>query len=225
MNLDEDVELDRILAGADFTEGGEADQEPGLSPELVGAVATPTVDTVSAQGMAPHKGREGVTQTGEGLCQGPFPSFSQPIIIIFALFNFSENSKVMKFAKIKWHKNFSVYCTPRVLLILLRIKKIYCENSYFVLSFPSSLIQKLYIIYKRSNTPNDCSTMRNFPFQEYSCMRAKIGELWLQTRTTVSFWYANLCILTCTTQNYRLCEDISYIQWLLYSQSCIFWAG
>ena len=35
MNLHEDVELDRILAGADFTEGGKADEEPGLSLELM----------------------------------------------------------------------------------------------------------------------------------------------------------------------------------------------
>ena len=52
MNLDEDVELDRILAGKDFAEGDEADQEPGLSPELAGVVTTPTVDAASAQGMA-----------------------------------------------------------------------------------------------------------------------------------------------------------------------------
>ena len=82
MNLDEDVDLDWILVGADFTEGGEADQKPGLSPEFVGAITTPTVDAVNTQGMAPPEGREGVTQTGEGLYQGPFPSFSQPIIII-----------------------------------------------------------------------------------------------------------------------------------------------
>ena len=61
MNLDEDVELDRILVGADFTEGGGADKEPGLSLELVGAVETHTVDAGSAQGMAPREGREGVT--------------------------------------------------------------------------------------------------------------------------------------------------------------------
>ena len=36
MNLDE--ELDRILARADFTEVGQADNEPRLSSELVGAV-------------------------------------------------------------------------------------------------------------------------------------------------------------------------------------------
>ena len=38
MSLDEDVELDRILASADFTEDCAANNEPGLSPELVGAV-------------------------------------------------------------------------------------------------------------------------------------------------------------------------------------------
>ena len=57
MNLNEDVELDWILAGADFTEVGEADHKPGHSPELVGAVATSTVDAVSAQGIASREGR------------------------------------------------------------------------------------------------------------------------------------------------------------------------
>ena len=73
MNQDEDMELERILAGTD----GEADDEPGLLPELVGAVNTPTVDAVSTQGMAPREGREGVIQTGEGSRQGPSLSFSQ----------------------------------------------------------------------------------------------------------------------------------------------------
>ena len=59
MNPNEKVELDRILAKADFTEGGEADEKPGLLPELVEAVATPTVDVVSIQEMAPHEEREG----------------------------------------------------------------------------------------------------------------------------------------------------------------------
>ena len=76
MNLDEDMELDCILAGVDFTEGGEVDDEPGLSLELVGVVVTPTVDAGSAQGMASREGREAVTQTGEGSCQGPSLSFS-----------------------------------------------------------------------------------------------------------------------------------------------------
>ena len=52
MNLDKDVELDRTLAGADFTVDGEADDEPGLSLELVGAVVTPIVDALSTQEMA-----------------------------------------------------------------------------------------------------------------------------------------------------------------------------
>ena len=50
MNLDE--KLDCILARVDFTEGGEANDEPALSPELVGAVMTPTVDASSTQEMA-----------------------------------------------------------------------------------------------------------------------------------------------------------------------------
>ena len=52
MNLEEEAELDRILAGADCVTSGEADEEPGPSPELLGAVETPTVDAVSTQGMA-----------------------------------------------------------------------------------------------------------------------------------------------------------------------------
>ena len=71
MNVDVDVELDRILGGADFTEGGEADQEPGLSPELVAAVATHTVDAVSAQGIATRQGREGITLKGGAYARRP----------------------------------------------------------------------------------------------------------------------------------------------------------
>ena len=62
MNHDEDTELDRILAGAelaDYIEGGEVDEEPRPSPELVEAVMTPTVDVVNAQEMASHEGRKG----------------------------------------------------------------------------------------------------------------------------------------------------------------------
>ena len=40
----------------DFNDGGEADDEPGLSLELIGAVVTPTVDARSAQEMAPREG-------------------------------------------------------------------------------------------------------------------------------------------------------------------------
>ena len=76
MNFDEDMELDRILVEANFTEGGEVDNEPGLLPKLVGAVVTPTVDAGSTQEMAPHERRERVMQTEEGSCQGPSLSFS-----------------------------------------------------------------------------------------------------------------------------------------------------
>ena len=77
MNPDKDAELNRILAGPYYIEGGEADEETGPSPELLGAVKTPTVDTVSTQGMALREGREGVTQFGEGSClQGPSLGFS-----------------------------------------------------------------------------------------------------------------------------------------------------
>ena len=56
---------------------GESNDEPGLSPELVGAVITPTLDAVSTQEMALREGRVEATQNGEGLCQGPSLSFSQ----------------------------------------------------------------------------------------------------------------------------------------------------
>ena len=36
MNLEEEAELDYILAGADYVEGGEVDEEPGPSPEQRG---------------------------------------------------------------------------------------------------------------------------------------------------------------------------------------------
>ena len=76
MNLNEDEELDRIVAGAGFPEDGTANDESGLSPELVGAVITPTLDASSTQEMALREGRVGNTQLGEGSCQGPSLSFS-----------------------------------------------------------------------------------------------------------------------------------------------------
>ena len=36
MNLEEEAELDRILAGAGYVKGGEADEQPGPSPEQRG---------------------------------------------------------------------------------------------------------------------------------------------------------------------------------------------
>ena len=36
MNLEEEAELDLILAGADYVKGGKEDEEPGPSPEQRG---------------------------------------------------------------------------------------------------------------------------------------------------------------------------------------------
>ena len=44
MNLDEDAELDRMLADVDLTEDGAANDELGLSKELIEALVTPTLD-------------------------------------------------------------------------------------------------------------------------------------------------------------------------------------
>ena len=98
MNLDEDVELDRILARADFTEEGEADDEQGLSQELVGAVMTPSVHASNTQEMAFRDGRVGVTQTGRrGLMPTSLPiSFSHEDRITFDRDSF-EGSRTVSF--------------------------------------------------------------------------------------------------------------------------------
>ena len=78
MNPAKEGELDHILAGADYTEYDEASEQPGPSPELTGAVTTPTMDAVSAEGMAPLEWRKGVTEGKAGrrwLLPGAF-SFS-----------------------------------------------------------------------------------------------------------------------------------------------------
>ena len=59
MNPAEEAELDCILARADYPEWDEASEQPAPSPEVIGAVMIPTMDAVSAEGMAPHEGREG----------------------------------------------------------------------------------------------------------------------------------------------------------------------
>ena len=73
MNPNEDEELDHILAGANFTK---TDDEPRLSPELVGAIVTPMADALSTQEMALREERVGEMQPGEGSYQGPSLSFS-----------------------------------------------------------------------------------------------------------------------------------------------------
>ena len=42
MNQAEKTELDRILAGADYSEFDVENEQPGPSPGLIGAVTTPT---------------------------------------------------------------------------------------------------------------------------------------------------------------------------------------
>ena len=59
MNPAEEAELDRILAGVDYTECNEVSQHPGPSPELTGAVTTRMMDAVSAKGMAPVRRGKG----------------------------------------------------------------------------------------------------------------------------------------------------------------------
>ena len=71
MNPAKEAELDHILAGANYTECDETSEQPGPSPELIGAVTTFTMAAVSAEG------REGVTRIGGGSCQGPSFSLSQ----------------------------------------------------------------------------------------------------------------------------------------------------
>ena len=77
MNPAEKAELHRILAGADYTECDEVSEQLGPSPESVGAVMTPMMDTVSAEAIALHEGREGVMHIRGGSCQGPCLSLSQ----------------------------------------------------------------------------------------------------------------------------------------------------
>ena len=91
MSFSDDDDLDHILAGADYVEPDQAMLEPGPTPELLGAVESPTDDAVSVEGMAPREGSEGELrigeelQIGEGLCQWPSPCFSQAGEFICAL--------------------------------------------------------------------------------------------------------------------------------------------
>ena len=85
MNLDEDAELDCILAGVNFIEDVEANEESGISPELVRAVLTPTHDASCIQEMALREGRVGDTQLGEGSCQESSLSFSPLDLVTSAI--------------------------------------------------------------------------------------------------------------------------------------------
>ena len=58
------------------------DDEPRLSPELVGALVTAMDGALSTQEMALREARVGVMQSEEGSCQGPFPSFSPTVTLM-----------------------------------------------------------------------------------------------------------------------------------------------
>ena len=64
----EEAELDHILVGANYTECNKVTEQPGPSPALIGAITTPTKDTVSTEGMAPHEGRKGEMRVRGGSC-------------------------------------------------------------------------------------------------------------------------------------------------------------
>ena len=55
-------------------------------------------------------------------------------------------------------------------------------------------------------------------------MWANFGELWLQTRITVTFWYTILCILTCITWKLQVVyEHSTYQMTVLLSEMSISW--
>ena len=84
--------------------------------------------------------------------------------------------------------------------------------------------QKLYEIYKWSQTLNDCSTITIFPFLGQVCMRAKIGEFWLQTYIEVSFPYGILVIITHKTRKLLVVYGRSaYRMTALLSEMSIFY--
>ena len=64
-----------VLAGADYVESDLA-YEPVPTPEILGAVESPTEDAYGAEGMAPREGSGGELRTGGDRCQGPPPCLS-----------------------------------------------------------------------------------------------------------------------------------------------------
>ena len=81
MSFIEDDDMDRILTGANYVEPDQVILDTGSMPELLGAVESPTGDTVSREGMAPREGSEGELQIGEW----PSSCFSQVGEFIYVL--------------------------------------------------------------------------------------------------------------------------------------------
>ena len=94
--------------------------------------------------------------------------------------------KTLRYSNVKY--------TPRVPLICCTVEKIKCEIFDFVLLFssffPHTYLKKC-IAYTMIFIPNNCSTIRDFPFLGQSCMRAKVGKLSLQTHITDSLLHGN----------------------------------
>ena len=71
---------------------------------------------------------------------------------------------------------------------------------------------------------NDCSTIGEVYFFSYSCMWDTIGELWLQTRITVSFRHNVLCLRTLITRKLHAeYEDSTYRTTAQLSEMSISW--
>ena len=64
MNLSRDFEFDKFLDTVEL----DYMAAPSLS-DLVGAVTSPTIDTKSTEGLAPHEGSHGALRPGESPCQ------------------------------------------------------------------------------------------------------------------------------------------------------------
>ena len=93
------------------------------------------------------------------------------------------------------------------------------SSSFFFVMHNSKTVWRIRAIY----TPNDFSTVRDFPFLGWSCMQAKIGELWLQTRITVSLLYGILCILTHNSKLAVVQGNSTYQITALLLKISIFW--
>ena len=102
----------------------------------------------------------------------------------------------------------------QVPLILLTVEKINVKISilffFLLLSFSHSFFFSLMHNSKSIGhiptilTANDWTAIRDFLFLGYSCMWAKIYELWLQTCVVVAFLFAILCVITFPTQKLKL---------------------
>ena len=92
--------------------------------------------------------------------------------------------------------------TPRVPFILQTLKKIKRENFDFVLFFLFFFFLYFHAQLKTVShipticTPNNCSTIRDVPFLDQSCMRAKISELHMygSKHTSLSLSSTPFCV-------------------------------